>query len=128
MSKTVDFTWNTAKVNNIRKEVVRGMLRMGADIASKARFNAPYLTGALRNSIRITTDSQDSVYVLAGGEVKPPVIYTTPSGKTRTIAKVDYALLREFHNRKHPSTTHYMSRAFDSVTSGDITKYFGGIK
>ena len=114
MSKTVDFTWNTAKVNNIRKEVVRGMLRMGADIASKARFNAPYLTGALRNSIRITTDSQDSVYVLAGGDV---------GGK-----RIDYALLREFHNRKHPSTTHYMGRAFDSVTSGDITKYFGGIK
>lgn len=114
MANAVTFKWNSGKVAGIRREVAQGMLRMGADIASRARFNAPYLTGALRNSIRVTADKQDTVYVLAGGQV---------GGK-----RIDYALMREYVNKSHPGTTHYMGRAFDAVTSGDITKYFGGIK
>lgn len=106
-----DFKWNEGKVELLRREVARGFLRMGADIASRARFNAPYLTGALRNSIRFTADGNDNVFVLAGGVV---------GGK-----KIDYARLREFHNKKNPSTTHYMRRAFDEVYQGDIKKYFG---
>lgn len=111
-SNNVTFTWNTPHVNAVRREMVRGLLKMGADIASKARFNAPVLTGALRNSIRTTTASNDSVYVLAGGQV---------GGKV-----VDYALVREYSNRKHPNTTHYMGRAFETVVRGDITHYFRG--
>lgn len=114
MANTVTFKWNSGKVAGIRREVARGMLRMGADIASRARFNAPYLTGALRNSIRVTADKQDTVYVLAGGQV---------GGK-----RIDYALMREYVNKSHPGTTHYMGRAFDSVTKGNIRQYFGGIK
>ena len=114
MKTSTNFRWNTSKVAAIRREVTQGMLKMGADIASRARFNAPYLTGALRNSIRVTADNADKVYVLAGGQV---------GGK-----RIDYARLREYENKKHPGTTHYMGRAFDSVASGDIKKYFGGIK
>lgn len=114
MANKVTFTWNTGKVAGINQQVMRGLLKMGFDIASRARLNAPYLTGALRNSIRVTTDNTDTVYVLAGGQV----------GGSR----IDYALRREYENKKHPSTTHYMGRAFDSVTKGNLYQYFGGIK
>lgn len=120
MTNTVTFKWNSGKVAGIRREVARGMLRMGADIASRARFNAPYLTGALRNSIRVTADKQDTVYVLAGGQVSDK--------RGKRGKRIDYALMREFVNKAHPGTTHYMQRAFDSVTKGNIRQYFGGIK
>lgn len=114
MSSKTKFTWNQAKVADVRRQLTVGLLRMGSDIASRARSNAPVLTGALRNSIRVTADGEDTVYVLAGGAV---------AGKV-----VKYALRREFENKKHPSTTHYMGRAFESVARGDIKKYFKGIK
>lgn len=114
MASSATFKWNAGKISNIRREVTAGLLKMGADIASRARFNAPYLTGALRNSTRPTADGSDTVYVLAGGQV---------GGK-----RVDYALVREYVNKAHPSTTHYMGRAFDEVAKSDIKKYFGGIK
>lgn len=110
---TSKFTWNQAKLADVRRQMMVGLLRMGADIANRARSNAPVLTGALRNSIRVTEDNE-TVFVLAGGAV---------AGKT-----VNYALRREFENNKHPSTTHYMGRAFDSVARGDIKHYFKGIK
>lgn len=108
------FTWNMAKVQDVRRQVASGLLRMGADIASRARSNAPVLTGALRNSIRVTADQNDTVYVLAGGAV---------AGKN-----VKYALRREFENKKNPQTKHYMGRAFDSVARSDISEYFKGIR
>ena len=37
---------------------------------------------------------------------------------------VDYAEIREFHNRKHPATRYYMTRAFNETVSGDIGRYF----
>lgn len=114
-----DFKWDEGKVELMRKEIARGFLRMGADIASRARFNAPYLTGALRNSIRFTADDNDNVFVLAGGVVG------NGKGNEKKGKRIDYARLREFHNKKNPSTTHYMRRAFDEVYQGDIKKYFG---
>ena len=115
MSSQVRLTWNNAKIASVNRQVMRGMARMSADIASQARRNAPYLTGALRNSIRWTDRGNGEFYVIAGGSV---------GGK-----RIDYAILREYHNKKNPQTTHYMKRAFNTITSGNWQqKYFGGIK
>lgn len=111
---SVNFQWDKSQVAILERNMTKGLLRMGADIASQARANAPVLTGALRNSIRVTTSSSDTVYVLAGGSV---------AGKT-----INYALYREYNNKKHPSTTHYMERAFDRVSETDLRKYFKEIK
>lgn len=110
MSATADFKWNYAKVEEIKLCMTRGLLRMGTEVASRARSNAPVLTGALRNSIRVTTDGRYTVYVLAGGKV----------GGNR----IDYAYLREFINNKHPQTRHYMGRALDAVAKQDLRQYF----
>lgn len=111
---SVKLTWNNAKIADVNRQVYRGLARMSADMASQARVNAPYLTGALRNSIRWTDKGEGEFYVLAGGTV---------GGKT-----INYARLREYHNNKNPQTTHYMKRAFDSTLTGNWqSKYFGGI-
>lgn len=114
MAATADFKWNYAKVEEIKLGMTRGLLRMGTDVASRARSNAPVLTGALRNSIRVTTDGRYTVYVLAGGNVGGNV-----GGK-----RIDYAYLREFVNNKHPQTRHYMGRALDAVAKQDLRQYF----
>ena len=114
MSSQVKLTWNKAKMLSVEQGVYRGLARMAADIASQARSNAPYDTGALRNSIRWTDEGQGNFYVIAGGSV---------GGK-----RIDYARLREYENNKNPQTKHYMKRAFDNVTTGSWQqKYFGGI-
>lgn len=113
MASTVKLTWDDGKLTDLQRAVNRGLLKMGFDIASRARSNAPVLTGALRNSIRVSPENEQ-VYVLAGGRVGGFV--------------VDYAKLREYVNNLHPSTTHYMGRAFDSVINSNWQeKYFGEI-
>lgn len=109
MSRSYKLTWNNGKLTDIQRKTNQGLLQMGFDIASKARYNAPVLTGALRNSIRTTTENE-AVYVIAGS------------------SRVPYAKRREYENKKHPNTTHYMGRAFSDVMSSNWEeKYFGGI-
>ena len=109
MAASYKLTWNNGKLTEVERKTNAGLLQMGFDIASKARYNAPVRTGALRNDIRTTT-SGSSVFVLAGS------------------SRVPYARIREYENRLHPSTTHYMGRAFSSVINSNWQeKYFGGI-
>lgn len=115
MAATADFKWNSAKIEEIKLNMTRGLIRMGTKISEKARGNAPYKTGALRDSIRVTTDGRYTVYVLAGGKT----VYV--KGKD---VEVNYAYLREFHNNLHPQTTHYMGRALDAVAQQDLRQYF----
>lgn len=112
--RSVSFKWNDPAIDSVKRDITKGLIRMGMAIGVKARANAPYLTGALKNSIRTTVDRSDLVYVLAGGTV---------AGKT-----VNYAYVREKYNRKHPNTTHYLERAFDDVASSNIAQYFKEIK
>lgn len=95
-------------------KAVNGLVRMGFDIASQARRNAPYVTGALRNTIRVQDTSENTVEVIAGG---------TYGGK-----KVDYAWIREQGPNRNPATEHYMENAKNSIMVGDyMKKYFGDI-
>lgn len=109
MSREYKLTWNNGKLSEVERKTNQGLFRMGFDIASKARYNAPILTGALRNDIRTTAEGS-TIYVLAGS------------------SRVPYARRREYENRLHPSTTHYMGRAFTSVLNSNWEEtYFGDI-
>ena len=116
MSKTASVTlkWDNSVLNLMNTKAVNGLVRMGFDIASQARRNAPYVTGALRNTIRVQDTSENTVEVRAGG---------TYGGK-----KVDYAWIREQGPNRNPATEHYMENAKNSVMVGDyMKKYFGDI-
>lgn len=109
----MDIKWNMATINLIQRRFEQSVVTMAYDIANRARINAPVLTGNLRASIRVQPSNR-YVDIVAGGNVGGAV--------------VPYALRREFENRLHPSTTHYMGRAFDNIMSSDWkTRYFGRI-
>ena len=111
----VEFKWNEPEITRLKQGLVKGLVRMGYDIASKARENAPYKTGALKSSIRVTTEGSN-VFVMAGGNW---------AGKS-----IPYAAIQEYggwagrgHSVYIPERR-YMRNAIDNVVRGDITKYF----
>lgn len=112
---SVKLNWDKTKINLANEKAVKGLFKLGYDIAAQARRNAPYLTGALRNTIRVqeATD-KNTLEVIAGG---------TFGGK-----KVDYAWIREQGPNKNSATEHYMENAANSIMVGDyLKKYFGDI-
>lgn len=110
----VDLKWNEPALTLINHKAVKGLFTMGFDIAAQARRNAPYLTGALRSTIRVQETSANTLEVIAGG---------TFGGK-----RVDYAWTREQSNNLHPDRAHYMEKAKDSIMVGNyMQKYFGDI-
>lgn len=111
---SVSIKWNSSKISTINQNAVKGMFKMGFDIAAQARRNAPYVTGALRNTIRVEETADKSVEVIAGGNY---------GGKI-----VDYALKREEGPNRDSSTEHYLQNALERIMSGDyINTYFGNI-
>ena len=111
---SVKLNWNNQTIDRMEKNAIKGLVRMGFDIAAQARRNAPYLTGALRNTIRVQETNDNTVEVIAGG---------TFGGK-----KVNYAWMREQGPNRNPATEHYMENAQKSVMTGDyMKKYFGDI-
>lgn len=116
MSKSVSvkLNWSNTALDEIDRKTMTGLFRLGYDIAAQARLNAPYLTGALRNTIRVQETGNDSLEVIAGGSY---------GGK-----KVPYAWIREQSNKAHPDKAHYMEKAQKLVMSGNyMQKYFGDI-
>lgn len=116
---SVTVKWNNAAIQGIENKTIKGLVRMGYDMASMARSNAPYKTGALSNSIRVEEDA-GQVLVIAGGKYGG--------------ADIRYAAIQEFGGmagRNHSARItgkHYMERAKDYIMAGDyLTKYFGGI-
>lgn len=116
---TITLKWNKAKIDDMQRKAIQGTFRLGFDIANQARRNAPYLTGALANSIRVEEDAGE-VSVIAGG---------TMGGKS-----IRYAAIQEFGGwagRNHSayiSGKHYMQRAMDTVMTGNyLEKYYGDI-
>lgn len=118
-STSVTMRWNTAELTKIQRNGEQGLVRMGFDIASQARRNAPYKTGALSNSIRVENNGE-FVEVIAGGKFG-----------NRDIR---YAAIQEFggyagrHYSVHITGKHYMEQAKDYIMSGNyLQKYFGDI-
>ena len=116
MEKTakVEIKWNKSKIDLMNKSAMKGLFRMGFDIAAQARRNAPYVTGALRSTIRVKEAGDDTVEIIAGGSY---------GGR-----KVDYAWIREQGPNRNPATEHYMENAKNSILVGNyMQKYFGDI-
>ncbi len=119
---TVKFAWNNQALAGIERYMLLGMFRMGYDSGNQARANAPVVSGALRNSIRVEEDG-NTIWIKAGG-----IVSAGNAGGRRFSRYVDYAEKREQGPNRNPATEHYMANARISVMSGDyMTKYFGGI-
>lgn len=86
------------KINGVTTE-------MAVDILNRAIMNAPKDTGALVRSGRV---------------VKQGKGWTVRFGDN----SVRYAYRRHFENQKNPQTLLYLQKAGDSVTRGNIKKYF----
>lgn len=115
---TVKLTWNRQSLAQIERKTLIGIMSMAQDIRSQARINAPYVTGALSNSIRVEEDGYIT-YIKAGGVV---------SAGSLGPKWVDYAQKREEGPNRNPATEHYMQNAMNSIMTGDyMQKYFGGI-
>jgi len=113
-SVSIKLDWNMREISLINQRTVNGLVKMGFDIAAQARRNAPYLTGALRNTIRVQEQGPNNVEVIAGG--------------TYGGYKVPYAWIREQGPNRNPATVHYMQNAADNIMRGDyLKKYFGDI-
>ena len=108
-----------SRIGKMQQKAIDGLFALGFDIASQARANAPYVSGALRNSIRVEPDGED-VLVKAGGTVAP-----LSGGGSKMI---NYAYKREIGPNRFHSTEHYMENAQKQIMSGDYLKeYFGDI-
>lgn len=109
----VSIRWDNSKISLINDKAVKGLFRMGFDIAAQARRNAPYVTGALRSTIRVE-EAGDEIDVIAGG-----------SFGSRNVR---YAWKREQGPNRNPSTEHYMENAKNMIMTGNyMEKYFGDI-
>ena len=115
---TVKFQLNNANVALIDKRAKQCILKMAYDIAKQARFNAPVLTSALRNSITAYNQG-DNFFIVAGGLSKG----------SQGAKYVNYAAAREvLPNRKNPASQHYMRNAMNTIMTGDYMKtYFKGV-
>lgn len=114
MSSTVQIKWSEPALSSINRKTQEGLFRLGFDIAAQARRNAPYVTGALRATIRVQEISNNELDVRAGG------VFGSRS--------VPYAWIREQGPNRDNSTEHYMENAQKAIMSGDyMKKYFGGV-
>lgn len=117
-NNTIKFKWNNQALAEIDRKTLLGIMSMAQDIRSQARMNAPYVTGALSNSIRVEEDGY-TTYIKAGG-----IVSTGSLGPKW----VNYAMKREEGPNRDPATEHYMKNAMNSIMTGDyMQKYFGGI-
>lgn len=119
-SVSITLNWDKHALSLINERAHAGLFRMAYDIARTARPNAPYKTGALRNSIRVREGAKNTVQVIAGGN----------AGR----AKIPYGAIHEWGGwtgrgyHTYIKGKHYMEKALILIKSGPYLKtYFGGI-
>ena len=113
-SSTVRVTWSQPALNSVNRKTLQGLFRLAFDIAAQARRNAPHVSGALRDTIRVQDTSSNTLDVIAGGQFG-----------TR---KVPYAWVREEGPNRNKATEHYMENAQRAIMTGDyMKKYFGDV-
>lgn len=119
-SSKLDFKWDYSAINGIENRFRQGLVKMGYEVANKARDRAPYKTGALSNSIRVTTlGSRDDVYVVAGG---------SSFGKNIPYARIHE--LGGYTGRGYSvyiRPKHYLSNSLAEVVNGNWSQYFKGV-
>lgn len=119
--KSVQLKWNKTAERQISQARIEATFNLGYDIAAKARLNAPVVSGALRNSIRVEPIPSDKgVQVIAGG--------ASSRIANGIVRFVNYAAKRERGPNRNPATEHYMENAMKETLKGDwINKYYGHI-
>lgn len=119
--KSVDLKWNRKALGEIDERYKVAILKLGYMISERAQMNAPVVTSALRNSIRVEeSPDKTAILVKAGGIVSSGI-----DSKGRKIKRyVDYAWKVE----QQSSRPHYMERAQREVMQSDwIKECFKGI-
>lgn len=104
MSK-VTVKWNESAIAKIKGDVQTGLLKMGLEVASRARAGAPVDTGALKGSIRVQAEGTNRVRVIAGG------------------GAVNYAAYQEF-GTKYIEGRHYMENALNGAWNSNWSRFF----
>lgn len=126
----VDFQWNKRKIKGYEQKFIQGLINMGFDIRNKAVGKAPWVTGALRNSIRLDHTqafNNGIVEVIAGG-ISAPMDSRDKRLTFKGLRFVDYAWKREKGPNRRPETEHYMERSLDEVMRSNWEQiYFGGV-
>lgn len=119
--KSVKLKWNKTAEQQISRARIDATFNLGYDIAAKARANAPVVSGALRNSIRVETIAGDKgIQVIAGG--------ASSKIANGIVRFVNYAAKRERGPNRNPATEHYMENAMKETLKGDwLKKYYGHI-
>lgn len=121
-SVKVRFAWNKNKLASLDMNTQQGLVMMAYDVANQAKKNAPYDSGALRNSIRTEQVPEGGVDIIAGGK------FNVPGTSKKKKGSVPYAKRREYENKKNPGTKFYMKRALNTVLQSNWQqKYFGRI-
>lgn len=93
----------------IGTQLDKAVASMMTDIHARSAELAPKDTRALVNSGRIIRKGSANYQVKYGSN------------------KVPYALRRHYENKKNPQTLRYLEQAGDSVTRGNLDKYFRGL-
>lgn len=118
---SVSFQWNKEVIDSWPATIRNGILKIAYDIRNQAQENAPVVTAALQNSIRVNA-GEDEVRVIAGGTTAE--MSFPPKNAQHIFRVVDYAAKVE----EKSSKPHYMKRAQEAIMAGDwMNKYFGGL-
>lgn len=118
--KSVDLKWNRKALGEIDKRYKIAILKLGYMISERAQMNAPVVTSALRNSIRVEeSPDKSAILVKAGG-----IVSSGTWNGVRIQRMVNYAWKVE----QKSSRPHYMERAQREVMQSDwIKECFKGI-
>ena len=103
---TFKLTPNLAREAIIGTQLETAAAKMATAVHERSAILAPKDTRALVNSGRIVRSGKATYKVIYGS------------------SKVPYARRRHYENNKNPQTLLYLERAGDSVTRGNIGKYF----
>lgn len=123
----VDIKWDAATLNAWPKQIKEGIFDMAFETANLARAKAPYVTGALKNSIHVDASRDPEIWVIAGGT--SAMMDKPPTNSKSIVRFVDYADLREKGPNRNPATEHYMENAKNDIFRGDWQKrFFGNMK
>lgn len=119
---SISFNWNHQIIDQWPKEFRDGVFNIAYAIKNQAQENAPVVTAALQNSIRVLLRNEDEIQVIAGGTTAE--MSFPPKNALSIVRVVDYAAKVE----EKSTRPHYMKRAQETVLSGDwMQKYFGDI-
>lgn len=114
---SVDLSFANHPWSQLSLEMQQGLIAMAKDVQTHAILRAPVDTGALRNSIRVSTPTEEGLEVVAGGG-----FFAGDDGHTKYIG---YAFTRELYNNLHPATRHYMQEGLnDTLRTNYIQRFF----